>query len=151
MLNKIKELNNMNKHEIYRKYRSQFIGYIVLQQHYNNEKALTKTNIKHLVRLAYSLWYSKDYLLQGGWQTGTLYSVNRKTAVECLGSYMGNNWASFCNLNKKIGLLNISSDDYGHENVYVSLLDTRLEKITKEMYEELENLYKDATTKMECA
>tara|TARA_R110002033_G_scaffold170974_1_gene215076 strand:- start:11595 stop:12020 length:426 start_codon:yes stop_codon:yes gene_type:complete len=141
----------MNKHEIYKNFRSKFIGYIVLQQHYNNEKALTKTNISNLVRLTYLLWHSKYYLLEGGWQTGTLYSVNRRTAVECLGSYMGNHWASFCNLNKKIGLLDICSHDYGHENVYVSLLDTRLRQITMDMYKELEDLHTSEIKTKECA
>ena len=53
----------MNKHEIYKNFRSKVIGYIVLQQHYNNEKALTKTNITNLVRLTYSLWHSKNKLI----------------------------------------------------------------------------------------
>jgi hypothetical protein len=151
MLNKIKELNNMDKHEIYRKYRSQFIGYIVLQQHYNNEKPLSKTDIDNLVNLSHQLYRSKDYSLRIGWGTDTTYGINRRVAVKHMGAYMGNYWSRYCNLNKKIGLLNINTDDYGVENVYVSLLDTRLEKITKEMYQELENLYKDATTKKECA
>jgi hypothetical protein len=141
----------MDKHEIYRKYRGQFIGYIVLQQHYNNEKSLSKTDIESLVNLSHELYRSKDYSLRVGWGTDTIYGINRRVAVKHMGAYMGNCWARYCNLNKKIGLLNLDSYDYGKENVYVSLLDTGLEKITKKMYKELENLYKDATTKVECA
>ena len=64
---------------------------------------------------------------------------------------MGNYWASFCNLNKKIGLLSICSNDYGHENVYVSLLDTRLKQITIDMYKELEDLHTSKIKTKECA
>ena len=63
-------------------------------------------------------------------------------------AYLGNYWASYCNLNRKTGLLNISTDDYGQENVCVGFCDTDLENITKQMYMDLEQLH---TSKKECA
>lgn len=141
----------MDKHEIYKKYRRQFIGYIVLQQHYNNEKLLSKTDIDNLVNLLHELYRSKDYSLRVGWGKDTTYGINKALAVKYMGAYMGNYWARYCNLNRKIGLLYINSDDYGPENVYVSLADSELERITKQMYKELENFYKDEIIKKECA
>ena len=135
----------MDKHEIYKKYESQFIGYIVLQQHFNNEKQLSKTDIQSLVNLSHELYRSKDYSLRVGWGKDTTYGINKALAVKYMGAYMGNYWQRYLNLSTKTGLLNINSDDYGIENVYVSLLDPRLERMTKQMYKELENLYKDET------
>lgn len=135
----------MDKYEIYEKYRIEVIGYIVLKQYSFDRKMLTKTDIKNLDDLFYQLYRAKDYSLRGGYDTNSNYAVNRRVAIKHMGAYMGNYWQRYLNLSTKTGLLNINSDDYGIENVYVSLLDPRLERMTKQMYKELENLYKDET------
>ena len=53
----------MNKHEIYKNFRSKFIGYIVLQQHYNNEKALTKKRELTRNSSLFATYFAKRSLL----------------------------------------------------------------------------------------
>ena len=140
----------MEKHDIYKKYESEFIGRFVVQHYKANKKQLTKTDIHLLRRLTYELWISKNHTLEGGWinASGSSYAINRRIAVKHMFAYLGNYWASYCNLNRKTGLLNISTDDYGHENVCVGFCDTDLENITKQMYMDLEQLH---TSEKECA
>tara|TARA_R110002126_G_C10103319_1_gene466431 strand:+ start:12 stop:473 length:462 start_codon:yes stop_codon:yes gene_type:complete len=148
MLNKNKELNNMTtdeitttKAKIYCEFKSHFIGYILLKQYQKKEKLLNKTDIKKLSQLCFNLYHSKQRMLDGMWDSGNLYAINKRTAVDCMGAYLGNNWSSFCNLNHKIDVLNICHEDYGQENVLVLLCDISLKKITKKMYIDLDNLY----------
>ena len=139
----------MDKHYIYKKYESEFIGHFVVQHCKTNKKQLTKTDIHLLKRLTYRLWISKICTLEDSWinASASLYAINRRSAVKHMFAYLGNYWASYCNLNKKTGLLNISTDDYGHKNVCVGFCDAGLENITKQMYMDLEQLY----TSKECA
>ncbi len=139
----------MDKHDIYKKYESEFIGRFVVEHYNANKKQLTKTDVHLLRRYTYRLWISKIYTLEDTWvnASASLYAINRRSAVKHMFAYLGDYWASYCNLNKKTGLLNISTDDYGHKNVCVGFCDAGLENITKQMYMDLEQRY----TSKECA
>ena len=63
MLNKIKELNNMDIYDIYKKFENQFIGYLVVQHYKSDGKQLSKKDIHLLTLLTYKLWCGKKHLL----------------------------------------------------------------------------------------
>jgi len=143
----------MDIYDIYKKFENQFIGYLVVQHYKSDGKQLSKKDIHLLTRLSFNLWNRKRDLLSSRYMatSGTMFAINRRTAVKFMGAYLGNYWASYCNLNEKIGLLNITSDDYGQKNVYVGLCDQGLEEITQQMYKELEDLYATKNLDKECA
>ena len=74
----------MDRHDIYKKYESEFIGRFVVQHYKANKKQLTKTDIHLLRKLTYSLWISKNQILEGLWvnASGSLYAINRRSAVK---------------------------------------------------------------------
>ena len=140
----------MDKHSIYKKYENEFVGYFVTKHYENNDKQLTKTDIRLLRRYTYKIWINKNQILEERWVniSGTTFAINHRANVENMSAYLGNYWSSYCRLGRKTGLINICSSDYGIENVRVGLFHTGLESITKQMYEDLEQLH---TSKKECA
>ena len=140
----------MDKHSIYKKYENEFVGYFVTKHYENNDKQLTKTDIRLLRRYTYQIWINKNQMLEERWVniSGTTFAINHRVNVEHMSAYLGNYWSSYCRLGRKTGLINICSSDYGIENVRVGLFHTGLESITKQMYEDLEQLH---TSKKECA
>lgn len=140
----------MDKHSIYKKYENEFIGYFVTKHYENNDKQLTKTDIRLLRRYTYRIWINKNQILEESFVniSGTTFAINHRANVKNMSAYLGNYWSSYCRLGKKTGLINICSSDYGIENVRVGLFDTGLENITKQMYKDLEQLH---TSKKECA
>ena len=140
----------MDKHSIYKKYENEFVGYFVTKHYENNDKQLNKTDIRLLRKYTYAIWFNKNQMLEDRLIniSGTTYAINKRANVEDMSAYLGNYWSSYCRLGRKTGLINICSSDYGIENVCVGLFDTGLESITKQMYEDLEQLH---TSKKECA
>ena len=127
---------------IRKKYISLCIGTIVFNLHNKNAKPLNKTEIKYLTNFFSNICFNKRWRLKGNWMSGTVYSINKKTNVDFMAHYVGNKWATSCNLNKKLEIFYIDSNDYGTENPCVTIGNIALEKITKDMYKELEDLYK---------
>lgn len=122
------------------KYINEAIGYIVLHQHENKLKQLTNTDIKYLKRFFGNLYINKEKENDDFWKNGnSYYHILRKSNIKCYATYIGNRWASWCNINKKTGLFVIDSADYGQENPCVMICDLYLENITKNMYEQLED------------
>lgn len=125
-----------------RKYISLCIGTIVCDLHNENAKPLNKTEIKYLTDFFSSICFNKRWVLKGNWMSGSVYAINKKTNVDFMAHYVGNKWNTYCNLNQKLGIFYIDSNDYGTENPCVTIGNIALEKITKDMYKELEDLYK---------
>ena len=134
------------KDEIYfnirRNYISLCIGTIVFNLHNENAKPLNKTEIRHLTNFFSDICRNKHWVEEGQWMSGSIYSLNRKTNVDFMANYVGNKWATYCNLNQKLEIFYIDSNDYGIENPCVTIGNIALEKITKDMYKELEDLCK---------
>lgn len=137
------EINELDiYYNIKRKYISLCIGTIVFNLHNENVKPLNKTEIKYLTNFFSDICRNKKWLLNGHWMSGNMYSINRKTNVDFMANYVGNKWNTYCNLNQKLEIFYINSNDYGMQNPCVTIDNIALEKITKDMYKELEDLYK---------
>lgn len=122
------------------KYINEAIGYIVLHQHENKLKQLTNTDIKYLKSFFASLYRNKQKQNDDFWKNGkSYYHILRKSNIKSYASYIGNRWASWCNINKKTGLFVIDSDDYGIDNPCIMISNLYLENMTKNMYEQLED------------
>jgi hypothetical protein len=136
----------ISKFDIYsnirKKYISLCIGTIVLNLHNENVKPLNKTEIKYLTNFFSNICFNKKMASKGEWMSGSMYAINKKNNVDFMADYVGNKWTTYCNLNQKLNIFYIDSNDYGTKNPCVTLGDIVLEKITKNMYKELENLYK---------
>lgn len=136
-INKFDTFRNIRK-----KYISLCIGTIVFNLHNDDAKPLNKTQIKYLTNFFSNLCTNKKLATEGLWMSGSLYAINKKNNVDFMADYVGNKWTTYCNLNQKLNIFYIDSNDYGTENPCVTLGDIALEKITKDMYKELEDLYK---------
>lgn len=120
-------------------YINQSIGYIVLHQYENKFKQLTNTDIKYLKNFFASLYRNKQNENDDFFKNGKSYHhILRKSNIKYYASYVGNRWASWCNINQKTDLFAIDSDDYGQENPCVMICDLYLKNIAKDMYEQLE-------------
>lgn len=136
----------ISKFDIYsnirKKYISLCIGTIVFNLHNDDAKPLNKTEIKYLTNFFSNICRNKRWACKGEWMSGSMYSINKKTNVDFMADYVGNKWNTYCNLNQKLEIFYIDSNDYGMENPCVTIGNIALEKITKDMYKELEDLYK---------
>ena len=145
----------MNKFDTFSKIRKNYIslciGTIVFNLHNENAKPLNKTEIRHLTNFFSDICRNKKWAEEGQWMSGSIYAINKKTNVDFMADYVGNKWTTYCNLNQKLGIFYIDSNDYGIENPCVTISSIALEKITKDMYKELEDLHADEDSDKECA
>ncbi len=145
-------MNKMDKYfDIRRKYEKLCLGEIVINLHNENEKPLNKTEIRYLINFFSRICRNKKWETKGLWTSGSLYAINKKNNVDYMADYVGNKWSTYCNLNQKLNIFYIDSNDYGTENPCVTLSNTALENITKDMYKELEDLYASEDSEKVCA
>jgi len=140
-----------NYQDIQRKYIKLCLGDIVVNLHNENAKPLNKTEIKCLVSFFWSICRNKKWALEGMWMSGSNYAINRKTNIAFMADYVGNKWSTYCKLNEKLNIFYIDSYDYGTQDACVTLGNTALENITKDMYKELEDLYASEDSDKVCA
>ena len=124
-------------------YINEAMGYVIVNQHDNKLKQLSATEIGYLKNYFNSIYLNKLRCLNGEMDGDSLYIINRRVAVNCHGHYVGNRWATWCNINQKTGLFLIEHSEYGMINTYVAICDTGLEKITENMYQQLEAVHKE--------